>query len=659
MLLILCAVPVLWGTGITETHSSSEGVSPSPVQTNHAEADLISEVLWIQPGRPFWLALRLKMEKGWHTYWKNPGDSGLATTIEWTLPDGFQAGPIQWPYPERVEALPWMTFAYQDEVLLLTEITPSEDLNPSGEIEILARVQWLVCQVRCLPGRADLRLTLPVKNPVPEADSRWISEFANARGKLPLNLPEWHMKAGRSGGRTIRLEIKSPSWIKTDPGELFFFPDEGGVIEHSAPQRLQRTNGSYWLELTLAKTAVEFPKILKGVLVSEYGWRGQDTEKALRVEVPVESGTPQTAALGREGVTHLWMAVLFSFLGGIILNLMPCVLPVLALKILGFVKQAQDRSQTGLHGLIFTAGVLVSFWILGGFMLILRYGGQEIGWGFQLQSPEFVIFLAVLFFTFALNLFGVFEIGTSLTGVGGTLSRSSGWPGTFFSGVLATVVATPCTAPFMGSALGFALIQPPLISMTIFTFLGLGMAFPYLVLSIFPVLLKFVPKPGPWMIVLKKFMGILLATTVVWLAWILKVQKGNPAVTALALGLFILGIGVWIYGRWGSLIAAKSPDGKPDPSIRRRNFARAIAGLLVFLGYVFLQPSVGARFIASLLGTGLEGDRFQSNLSLREPVPFSPERLDQLRSEGRPVFLDFTAAWCLACQVNERVGLDF
>jgi thiol:disulfide interchange protein DsbD len=346
-----------------------------------------------------------------------------------------------------------------------------------------------------------------------------------------------------------------------------------------------------------------------------------------------------TASATGSGVISLWQALLFAFLGGIILNLMPCVLPVLSLKIMGFVNQAQEEGRSPLaHGLVFTLGVLVSFWSLVGLLLGLQAGGQQLGWGFQLQSPVFLIVLSTFMFLFGLNMLGVFEIGTSLTRVN-TSRLTGGWGGSFFSGVLATVVATPCTAPFMGSALGFSLTQPPHISLLIFTFLGLGMAAPYLVLSASPALLRFVPKPGPWMETLKQVMGFLLLGTVVWLMWVLGVQAGTHAVTALAGALLLISIGAWVIGRWGSLSAAAS----------RRTVAYLVAILLIAGG-------VATAVLGVRMGSpSVSETARQGSIAWQ---PFSPEKLAELRAADKPVFIDFTAAWCLSCQVNEQVAFS-
>jgi thiol:disulfide interchange protein DsbD len=407
------------------------------------------------------------------------------------------------------------------------------------------------------------------------------------------------------------------------------------VIEYAAPQKLARTADGYTLELT---PAVNGPKAerLTGVLVAE----AAGGPVALAIDAPLEAVAAVPAGTEVRGAsTGLWRALLFAFLGGLILNLMPCVLPVLSLKVMGFVRQAGE-ARVWRHGLAFTAGVLASFWAVAGLLLVLRAGGERIGWGFQLQSPGFVAVLAVLFLLIALNLLGVFEVGMSLVGAGNAVQGKTGLASSFWSGLLATVVATPCTAPFMGSALGVALAQPPAAAMLIFTALGLGMAAPYLVLSASPRLLRFVPRPGAWMETFKELMAVPMFATVVFLCWLLGQQTGVDGMAWLLAALIPVGFGAWLYGR----AARAAVGGRP------RLLPVAGAAVLVIAGLALAVTRATVSVAAAPRAVGT-----------RDPLgwePFSIERRDALRAEGRPVFIDFTAAWCLSCQVNERVALD-
>jgi len=340
-------------------------------------------------------------------------------------------------------------------------------------------------------------------------------------------------------------------------------------------------------------------------------------------------------------ITSIWVALLFSFLGGIILNLMPCVLPVLSIKIMGIISQAHDEhTKPWQHGWVFTLGVLVSFWVLAGALLILKAGGSQLGWGFQLQEPAFIIFLALFMFLFGLTMFGVFEMGTSLTTVEGKTGNRGGFLGSFISGVTATIVATPCTAPFMGSALGFALTQPVWASMLVFTSLGLGMASPFILISSVPALMKYIPKPGRWMESLKQFMGFLLVATVIWLLWVLGIQVGSNALIIVLFALLISAIAAWIYGRWGNLAMPK-----------KTRIIAIIIALIILVGansWVFMNIddfSISQKQV-SVKGEGLDWQ------------PFSQEEVDKLIASDKPVFIDFTAAWCLSCQLNEQVAFS-
>ncbi len=611
-----------------------------PVQTDHVVAELISEVEWIVPGQPFDVALRFEIEENWHTYWLNPGDAGLPTNIQWQLPPGFSAGEIQWPYPERVVTPPLVSYGYSHEVLHIVRITPPADLQPGSSVTLKAKADWLVCEVVCIPGEAAVQLTLPVRAETPPRLSKWADAFAETRKKFPVKDTEWQITADVQDSLLV-ISVKPPQGQTTSEQPIIFAPAEEMVLENSVQPEFYRTDEEARLIFLISRYREEPLERLSGVLINEAGWQGPGSAKGLWIDIPVR-GSGQSVASG-DG-PGLWLALVFAFIGGMILNLMPCVLPVLSVKILGIVHQANSsHSKPWKHGLIFTAGVLVSFWLLAGVLLALRAGGEHLGWGFQLQSPAFIVVLSSIMFLFGLSLFGVFEIGTSLAATGGRLDNKSGNAGSFWSGVLATIVATPCTAPFMGSALGFALTQPVWASMLIFTFLGLGMAFPYIVLTSSPKLLRYVPKPGRWMESFKQFLGFLMMATVIWLIWVLGIQAGIDAVTSLLIALLIIGIAGWVYGRWGT----------PAMEGAARRWGIAIAAFLLIFGLSFAlntagRAAAGGTMQISTGGTNGEGIEWQA---------FSPELVRELRAQKRAVFIDFTAAWCLSCQVNERVAL--
>ncbi|MDX9857460.1 MAG: protein-disulfide reductase DsbD family protein [candidate division Zixibacteria bacterium] len=610
-----------------------------PIRVGHVRAELISETESIQPGRPFWTGLRLVMDEHWHVYWRNPGDAGLPPTISWNLPDGFVSGPIQWPYPERFETGPLTSYGYHGEILLPVLITPPADLQAGREVTLRATVDWLVCREACIPGGAELSLTIPVDRQTPHVNASVAESFNHTRALLPVDLPDWGI-SGTVDDSLITISLRPPQWYNDSLADVYFYPFEKGIIYNAGQQVLRRTSTNYELSVPRFRNSTSAPERITGILFTESGWRGSGSEKAIIVDSPV--GSPPATAAAKSESGGVWRALVFAFLGGIILNLMPCVLPVLSLKVLGFVNKAGNSTRSAFgHGLVFSAGVLVSFWILAGALLILRAGGENLGWGFQLQSPVFLVVLSSFIFLFALSLLGVFEIGTSLTSVA-TVGKSGGWTGSFLNGVTATVVATPCTAPFMGSALGFSLSQPGWVAMLVFTALAVGMASPYLILSASPRLLKFLPRPGRWMETFKQVMGFVLLATVIWLVWVLGLQAGANATAVLMLALLLIGVGGWVFGRWGTIAV-------PMP---RRGVAYLSSALLLVGG----------------LAVGLTGvSRFAVTPSRSQLVemgedfvwePYTPERYRQAVESGTPVFIDFTAAWCLSCQVNEKVALD-
>lgn len=605
-------------------------------ESQHTRAQLISEVESIQPGGVFYTALHLQMDPHWHTYWQNPGDSGIPTTLRWDLPEGFQAGSIEWMYPSRFEMPPLTVYGYEDEVFLLVRLQAPADLVPGSQAELRVRADWLECELICIPAHANLTLTLPVAASVPAVSKEWAGAFAHARASLPLVSDSWKVSA-QTDSENLLLRIVPESGASERFRELYFFPKRDDLIDHAAEQHFVQTEKGLELLIKRSNLLAAAPDQLEGVLVGTPGWRGQDSERALAVDVPLEAaGAP--LALSASPLKLTWAAALFfAFAGGLILNLMPCVFPVLSLKITHFVEEAShDPQRVWRQGLVFTFGVLVSFWILAGVLMFLKEAGHQIGWGFQLQSPVFLLILISVFWMLALNLFGFYEIGAAMTRVGQYTIHKHGLGGAFLSGVLATVVATPCTAPFMGAALGFALTQPAAIALGVFTALGAGMALPYLLLSLFPPLLSRLPRPGLWMIRLKKFMGLLLAATVAWLGWVLFLQTGIKTIAAACLMLLILFAVAYLYGRY---FQSKS---------LRWSFPLGMLMLAAVL--LSLLTSMGISRYEH--GQDLFQKQRLYNLDWKD---FSPELVDELRASGQPFFVDFTAAWCLSCQVNERL----
>src|SRR5215831_116643 len=611
----------------------------APVRTEHVEAELVAERTAIVPGQPLTVALRLAMQRGWHTYWRNPGDSGLPTTLTWNLPRGLSAGPIEWAPPHALPVGPLMNFGYEGEVLLLSDITTPGDLTEGKPVTLAARADWLVCKEICIPEGADLSLTLPVAR-VSEADPRWGGPIASARAALPRPLEGLALSAS-GAGRDVVLTLGGKSEAR-DPGQVYFFPYKAGLIEPSAPQTLTRDGDQWKLKLAVANQRVgEFDRVA-GVIIGSTGFGAQ---RAASIDVPLEGSiagsspvksAPAPLPLPTESETlSFGLALLFAFVGGMLLNLMPCVFPVLSLKVLGFATHGGGRAEMRLHGLAFAAGVMVSFWLLAAALIALRAAGGELGWGFQLQSPAVITALAILFFVMALSLSGVFDFGRLVPSSVATWDAKRPLLNDALSGVLAVVVASPCSAPFMGAALGYALTAPRGITLGVFTSLAIGMALPYLLLAFFPNWRTRLPRPGPWMQRLKQFLAFPLYATVLWLAWVLGAQLDNDAVLRLGLALLLIALALWAWQsrRSGAL------HGWTIGALAGVAAAAAVVWPVVAAS----TPSGPARSVSTDAGP------WQA---------YAPDRLAQLVSDGRTVFIDFTAAWCVTCQVNKRLVLS-
>ena len=633
------------------------GAAPFPVQAQasddpspHSEATLVSEQAAITPGESFAVALRLEMEDGWHSYWKNPGASGEPTSIDWSLPDGYEPGGLQWPYPHRIEFGSLTSYGYSDEVFLITTITPPDTLAAGTSVTLSGRAEWLICEDICLPAHSDIQLSLPVTDGAP-ATTEWASDFAATRDRQAKSVSSWSIGAGRSGDR-YRLILGAPDGQRPDLEGAYFFPSEKSVLDPGAPQPVTRDGGTYTLSLPQSEYAQAPADRLRGVLVAPEGasWAPGQEVRAMHVDVPVDStlsaadvaGAGSSSAGG--GLSLPW-ALAFAFAGGLLLNLMPCVFPVLSVKILGFAEEAGGEARTmRRHGWLFGAGVLVSMWALAGGLLALRAAGSQIGWGFQLQSPIFIALMTMLFFGIGLNLLGAFEVGTTLMNWGGrmqtTAASGTGNLSAFLTGVLATVVATPCTAPFMGAALGVALTLSTVGALLIFTALGVGMATPYVVLAMTPALLDRLPDPGAWMETLKQAFAFPMFATAIWLVWVFGRQTSNGGVAFLLAGLLLLGVAAWIVNRWSA----------PRLSRTATLVTRGLAGAALVGGIAIAVIGAGGAPSTTTSAASTD-DASATETAWRS---YSPQTVESLRAEGRPVFVDFTAAWCLTCQVNKR-----
>ncbi len=565
----------------------------------------------MSPGTPFRVGLRIRLAPGWHTYWQNPGEAGVPPALEIKLPQGAKAGPIAWPTPRRVKEGGLVTYAYTGEVLLPLTVTPAPG-NSATPVEVSAT--WLVCKDICVPEQGTFRLDLPAGHATASAEAPL---FARADRALPMPSP-WQARVAPDG----RLWVSGPELGAATVANAWFIPTESGMIKDAAPQRLSVRDGSFVLALT-PDAAFKPDEGLRGIL-AVVDRTGQETDVALSAvpgPVPAAPALPVARLLG------------LAFLGGLILNLMPCVFPVLAMKVLALAKGAAHGRMRP-HVFSYTLGVLAAFAVLGGTLIGARAAGVAAGWGFQFQSPAFVAAMVWLLFAVGLNLSGVFQIGAGLTGAGGSLAARGGNIGSFFTGLLAVVVAAPCTAPFMAAAIAGGLAAPPVLTMAVFLTLGLGLAAPYVLLAEIPGLVRVLPRPGRWMDRLRQVLAFPMYAAAAWLVWVLSQEAGPAGVLAAVTGLVLVGFAAWVFGA----TQAAGP--------RTRRFGQALAavglfGLAAMLGGIAGMPPVTPAALAS---AGSE--------------PFSPARLAALRSAGRPVFVDMTAAWCVTCLVNERLAID-
>lgn len=688
--LILVALSLLCGLSAEESiRAPSESIVAPSAATSEEIADvkMVAEHSAIQPGKPFWICFQFRIAPDWHLYWKNPGEAGLGPVVNWSLPPGFQAEELLWSAPERITLDQNVLFGYSEQLFLLAKILPPNDLELGSTVQIGADLDWLGCSTICVPGKNSFQMTLDVSNTTAPQTKQVLAIFKQARRSLPLE--SRHIKARIADGIfEVRLTQNRPfEKIKS----VFFFPEQQGLLDvHLYPSwelsANKRTLVTKTYNAIFNDSQVTFP--FKGVLLVEE--EGPSGIKRLAYNINIVKPTHGTSAPStfekkyetlQESATKsvdghledleakvwyrrlltdfsqflrsdLFKVLLYAFIGGIILNIMPCVLPVISFKLLHFVQlQNVSRMTVVKHGVMYSFGVLISFWALATTIFALQSFGKVIGWGFQLQEPIFVAILTIILFLLGLCLFGVFELGTSLSSTAGaweqsfkkripTSSPEASLGASFFSGVLATLVATPCTGPLLGSAIGFAATLQPTYSFAVFSALGLGMAFPFLLISFFPGLIKLLPKPGRWMVTFKQLMGFFMLATVLWLVWVLDAQTENLSVLSLLICLFIVAMGAWIYGTWGSL----------DREKRTRHLAILFA--IAFIG-------VGSWILLS----SIEHNREQPNqpsLPISQVVgkdweTFSQPRLDRLVQNGVPVFVAVGAKWCLTCQTNHVV----
>jgi thiol:disulfide interchange protein DsbD len=629
---------------------------PGPVKAQHLTAELVALGPAIAPGGTQQVGLVLTLEPHWHVYWSNPGDSGEPPRIAWTLPAGVTAGPMRFPIPQRLPLGPLMDFGYENEVAFPVTISAASTLKP-GPLHLDAQVSWLVCAQLCVPGKAHLGIDLAVQPAAPQAP------LAGALGEaitlVPKSLPAGASFSVTGGAQQFVLTLiggqrETNAEFYPDPADLA--PDgtpSPGAIVYSANQRVEPQRDGVRLSVERSPDLATLPLTLHGVFKLS-------GTVAYEVTAPVVPGEVAPARSSSATSTTAMSAIFLAFLGGILLNLMPCVFPVLFLKGLALVQSSsQSHAHLRRHGLFYALGILLSFWAIVAVLLVLRATGGHAGWGFQLQSPVFIALLASLIFFLALSLAGQFEIGLSLTSVGSSLvdkpgAGKQGYAGSFFTGVLATVVATPCTAPLMGAAIGFALTQSAAVTFAVFTALALGLAAPYLMLSWQPAWVRVLPRPGAWMEILKQITAVPLFATAIWLAWVYGQLHASSGVNQMALLLacfLLLAIAGWALGRWPAKAAS-----------RIAALVLIALGLAIPLSQTRNAPRTGATTQTSAAQTNAIGtSAAQSGPSASGAgliwQPYSEQALDAARAAGHPVFIDFTAAWCLSCQFNERAVL--
>ena len=648
--LCLLLLSLIAGTAAAQGTAATPGLTPGlgVQRTERIEAELVPMSRWAAPGSTAIVAVRQKIAPGWHTYWRNPGDSGGATTLAWTLPQGVTAGDIDWPTPERQRLLGLMNYGYSGTVYLPVPIQVPAAARPGSRLTLTAEALFLVCSDQmCVPEPLTLSLVLPVAEGAPPPDPAHGAAVERALGQVPRPAPitaritriEGGLSLAAAGGPLAEGPVK---WA-------YFFPFKGGLIDHAAAQAGQA--GPRGLTLTLKPGRGLTPEALaggiEGVLQTDRGaWTvtaepGAAPEGASGGAALADPDAAKAGTTGAVSIPDLLKAALLALVGGLVLNLMPCVFPVLAMKAASLAKGAHDPAQARRDGVMFLAGVLAAFAALAGLLLALRAGGEAVGWGFQLQSPPATGGLALLMLAVGLNLSGVYSVGAGLQGAGsGPLARLPGGTGSFFTGVLAVVVAAPCTAPFMAAALGAALVMPWPAAMAVFLMLGLGLALPYLAVSLSPGLLRRLPKPGPWMERLRGVLAFPMYGAAAWLVWVFARQTGGEALGLILLAGVLAAFGLWLVG---INQAGRAEGGTAVIS--------AVAAALALIS-AFALTVVAAR-----TPPAPEPSRMSEGAALGSQ-PWSPQAVSAALAEGRPVLVNFTADWCVTCKINERTALS-
>lgn len=628
---------LLFLAAFTPVFAQAQGMS----HANEAQPDkyvsvqLLTEKTDIQPGETIWVGIHQDIYPHWHTYWKNPGDSGAEAYISWDLPKGFTISDIYWPVPEKQPYEPLLNYGYSDEVVLLQKLGVPADYDGSP-VTLNVQTDILVCDDICIPESDNLSVTLGRTSGGEESSlNDHALRLANARKTLPM-VVDWDAKFGESQTDFL-VEMTDDFSDITQYDRAEFFPLDWGFIQNPEESTITVSDDKITISHPRGDRPLNEVEEFRGVLVLErdglrtgYAFTakpGADLAAAPTMAGP--SGAVENNVNG-DMATSLWQALLLALLGGAVLNLMPCVFPVLSMKALSLAKSAgHEHNHAKLHGIAYTAGILLSFAVIGGSLIILKGLGQEIGWGFQLQNPVIVGGLAYLLFIIGLNLSGLFEITGRFTQAGSSLTQGGGAKSSFFTGVLATLVATPCTAPFMAAALGYALVQPALSAMSVFIALGFGLALPYLAISFVPALQRAMPKPGPWMARFKEFLAFPMFASAAWLLWVVSIQGGSHAVLLIAFGFVALGFGLWLL-RFGGV-----------------SKAFAVISFIAALGLLSALPM-----------SSPQKNEATSPDMVQISQPYSPELLDEKLEGDDPVFVEMTAAWCITCKVNNAVAIN-
>jgi thiol:disulfide interchange protein DsbD len=622
---------------IVGSWAMAQGAAAQIPDAPHARTRLIAETDGATPGSKIWVAVTQDLDAGWHTYWRNPGDAGEAPTFNWVLPQGWSAGTIVWPTPHRLPLGPIMNYGYERQVVMPVPLVVPASARVGQIAHLAASVDYLICAQVCVPETAKVTLDLPIMaGPAPrDPEGGPLIAAALTAAPQPAGLNAAFQKTAQG----LILAVAGKPLVGGSSSDIYFYPFDGALIDQAKPQLVER--GPQGLRLTLvagpAFAKSPAPQLAAGVLALD----GQ----AYEISAAPGPLPPGTSGLGvstaeksaTAGAAGLPLAIAFAFLGGLILNLMPCVFPILSMKAAALAGHAGEASRARVQALAFMGGVIASFLALAGALMIARTAGAAVGWGFQLQSPIIVAGLALIMLAAALNLSGLFEVGTSLQSVGSGLAAQDGLLGSIFTGVLAVVVAAPCTAPFMGPALGFALTQSWPAAMAVFLGLGLGFGAPFTIVAFSPALIRALPRPGAWMDVFRKALAFPMYGAAAWLAWVLAQQSGPEGLARLLASAVILALAAWVFGLFQNRRAA----GKRTLGVAvTAGVALALALAVAFAAPFASPPSGTAESVKA-------GDL--------PSQPWSPKALDDLRAQGRPVLVNFTAAWCVTCQVNERV----